>query len=64
MRWRDRTIGDIESMQGRGGGIRLLKRSKDIIVGEIVRKTESTLNVIDRASAACPLEPDCRLKGI
>lgn len=36
---------------------------EDIVVGDVVRAMESTLNVIDCAGSECPLLPACLLKG-
>jgi len=55
-------LGYIESTQGRGGGITLAMAPHDIIVGQVVRHTEATLEVIDCAANNCPLTPGCLLK--
>ena len=49
-------------MQGRGGGIALAMEPEDIVVGDVVRNMEATLDVIDCAAGNCPLLPKCLLK--
>ena len=56
------SLGYIESVQGRGGGITLAMAAGDILVGEVVRDMEVTLDVIDCAGNRCPLTSACRLK--
>ncbi|MCR9262315.1 MAG: Rrf2 family transcriptional regulator [Pseudomonadaceae bacterium] len=53
----------LESTQGRGGGIALAMAPEDILVGDVVRNMEVTLDVIDCAAGNCPLLPACLLKG-
>jgi Rrf2 family nitric oxide-sensitive transcriptional repressor len=55
------SLGFLHSIQGRGGGVSLAMAPKDIIVGEVVRKMEATLTIIDCAEANCPLLPSCLL---
>ena len=56
--------GYIETVRGRNGGIRLLKRPGDINVGEIVRRTEPDFDLVPcfAESSACAIEPACVLK--
>jgi Rrf2 family nitric oxide-sensitive transcriptional repressor len=56
--------GYLENVRGRKGGFRLAKRAEDITVGEIVRKTEDDLNLVecfDAVTNTCPLIGLCRL---
>jgi Rrf2 family nitric oxide-sensitive transcriptional repressor len=55
-------LGYIDSTQGRGGGISLAISAQSIIVGDIVRAMEPTLNIIDCEKVVCPLMPACLLK--
>lgn len=55
-------LGYIETVQGRGGGIRLGLPADEISVGDVIRVMENTLNLIDCAANACPLMPACKLK--
>ncbi|MBL6707889.1 MAG: Rrf2 family transcriptional regulator [Pseudomonadales bacterium] len=57
------SLGYLESTQGRGGGIALARVPEDIVVGDVVRNMEATLDVIDCAAGNCPLLPECLLKG-
>lgn len=59
--------GVIETTRGRGGGMRLLKAPTQIVVGEIVRRTETDFRIVecfDDRSNACLLAPTCRLKRV
>ena len=56
--------GYLENVRGRHGGFRLAKPAKDITVGEIVRKTEDDLNLVecfDAVTNICPLIGLCGL---
>jgi Rrf2 family nitric oxide-sensitive transcriptional repressor len=58
--------GLIETTRGRGGGLRLLKHPTDIRVGDVVRDTETDLNMVecfDSATDRCTLTPTCRLRA-
>ncbi len=57
------SLGYLNSVQGRGGGIALARPPRDIVVGKVVRDMEATLNVIDCAGTNCPMTPACLLKG-
>jgi len=56
------SLGYLDSIQGRGGGIELAMEPEDIVVGDVVRNMEVTLDVIDCAAGNCPLLPECLLK--
>ncbi len=58
------SLGYIESTQGRGGGISLAVMPEEIVVGDIVRAMEVTLDIIDCSGSQCPLLPACLLKGV
>jgi len=56
--------GVIESVRGRGGGIRLARDPAKIRIGEIVRATEGTGPIVECLSGdpkACRIAPVCRL---
>lgn len=58
-------VGVIQTVRGRGGGIRLARSPHDIVVGEVVRATEGRLNLVecfDDATNACPIAPTCRFR--
>jgi Rrf2 family transcriptional regulator, nitric oxide-sensitive transcriptional repressor len=59
--------GYLHNRRGRSGGIRLGKKPSEITVGEVIRKTETHMNLVecfDPASDMCKLSPTCRLKGV
>ncbi len=56
-------LGYIESIQGRGGGIRLAVDAEEIGVGDVVRAMESTLDIVNCDNGSCPLLPACLLKS-
>lgn len=58
--------GLLETTRGRGGGIRLGRDAKAIVIGEVVRATETDFRLVecfDPASDTCTLSAGCRLKG-
>ena len=58
--------GYVETIRGKGGGLRLAKRLEDITVGEIVRQTEPDMALVacfEAGGPACVIAPACRLKG-
>jgi len=57
-------LGYVESVRGRNGGVKLNARADSITVSEVVRKTENHDNVINCATANCPLHPRCSLTGV
>lgn len=57
--------GYIETIRGRGGGIRLAKDPKDINIGEVVRKTEEDFHIVEcfnPESNLCKISAECQLK--
>jgi len=59
-------MGLLETTRGRGGGLRLLKPAKDIVLGDVVRQTESDFTLVECFDAehnSCRLDGYCRLKG-
>lgn len=59
--------GLLETTRGRGGGLRLLRPAKDIVIGEVVRRTETDFHLVecfDTTRPACRLDGRCRLKGV
>lgn len=61
-------LGLVESVRGRGGGVRLACDASLINLGLVVRKTEPHFHVVEcfqsGVVARCPIEPICGLKGI
>lgn len=56
-------LGYISTTRGHGGGIALTGDAADISVGEVVRHTENTLEVINCIEPRCPIHSACQLKG-
>lgn len=57
----------VETIRGRGGGIRLARTPKDINIGSVVRQTEEGFVMVecfDRTKNSCILSPACRLKSV
>jgi len=48
----------LDTVRGRNGGIRLMRKPRDINIGQVVRDTENQLSVI-----GCPIERVCVLRG-
>jgi Rrf2 family nitric oxide-sensitive transcriptional repressor len=57
--------GYLNTVRGRGGGIRLGRPPRDINIGEVVRETEDRLDVIGclRQRGYCRIERACVLRG-
>lgn len=56
--------GYLETVRGRGGGFRLARDAKDIIVGDVVRMTEGPLDIVECFNPdtnTCPLMGICIL---
>ena len=60
--------GYVETVRGKGGGLKLAKPPQDISVGDVVRSTEETLYVVeciaDDYAGECRLNSACRLKSL
>ena len=59
--------GWVESVRGRGGGLRLACEPSQINVGAVVRVTEPHLNLVecfDQRTNTCPIDPACGLKKV
>lgn len=60
-------IGMVETIRGRGGGLRLGVRPEAVRLGDVVRATEEDFRLVecfDSETNTCLLAPVCRLKGI
>jgi Rrf2 family nitric oxide-sensitive transcriptional repressor len=61
------TLDYIETIRGKGGGMRLAAPPDRIIVGKVVRDTEENLNIVecfDPGNQSCPLLPSCTLQAV
>lgn len=61
-------LGFVESVRGRGGGLRLGRRAEDIRIGDVVRATEQDLDIVEcfsspAAPGGCRLASGCVLKS-
>lgn len=54
--------GFVETVRGRGGGIRLARLASQIGVGEVVRRTEEGFELAN--CSGCALSPACGLTGV
>jgi len=60
------SLGLLETTRGRGGGLRLLRPAHQIVLGEVIRQTETDFNLVecfDNDHNTCRLNGHCRLKG-
>ena len=57
--------GYLDTVRGRGGGIRLRRQPRDINIGQVVRDTEDQLDVIGclEHKGYCAIERVCVLRG-
>ncbi|GED20437.1 RrF2 family transcriptional regulator [Kurthia gibsonii] len=59
-------MGYIETIRGRGGGIRLAMQPEEINIGKLVLQTEEDFYLVDcfnPESVGCVISPVCNLKG-
>jgi Rrf2 family nitric oxide-sensitive transcriptional repressor len=58
--------GYLETVRGKNGGLRLARPAGEIVLGEVVRRTEPDLALVpcfDPVNAPCAITPACRLRG-
>ncbi len=58
--------GYVETVRGKGGGLRLARRPQDIVLGEVVRRTEPDMALVPCFApddASCAIFPSCALRG-
>jgi Rrf2 family nitric oxide-sensitive transcriptional repressor len=61
------THGFVETLRGRGGGVRLARPAEEINLGAVLRATESGPLLTQCGATgtdACPLTPACRFRNI
>lgn len=59
--------GVVESVRGKGGGIRLARSPEEIRIGAIVRASEGPAPIVECLAdepSACRIVPACRLAGV
>lgn len=54
----------ISTIRGKGGGIQLNRDIDTIFIGDVVRKMEANLEIVNCEKPVCPIIPICQLKGI
>ena len=60
-------LGFLETLRGRGGGIRLQHAPDQLSVGQVFRAVEGNLPLAEcftQDVASCPIQSCCRLKGV
>ena len=59
-------LGYITTVRGRGGGLMLSRDAAEINIGDVVRNTEGSFNLVecfDKEINTCPISQMCVLKG-
>ena len=58
--------GYLETVRGKGGGIRLGRTPEDIVLGQVIRHTEGLIELVECFSGEshCRIQPACRLRAI
>ena len=58
--------GYIETVRGKGGGIRLARQPQEIVLGDLIRQTESDMAMVEclAGNSACRIQAACRLQHI
>lgn len=59
--------GVVETIRGKGGGIRLARPAEEIRLGQIIRAAEGAAPIVEclgEEQSACCIAPTCRLSGI
>jgi len=62
-----RHLGYLDTTRGRDGGFALARQAAGIRIGEVVRRTEGSMALVEcfnRDTNTCPLSPACGLKGV
>lgn len=60
------TAGDVVTVRGQHGGLRLARPANEINLGAVVRRTEADFAVVPclGCDADCTIKPDCVLAGV
>ncbi len=59
-------LGYVEGVRGRQGGLRLAMEPDEIVIGEVIRKTEPHLDIVECFSPStntCPIRGACELEN-
>lgn len=59
-------VGFVEGVRGKGGGLRLARVPREIVVGAVVREMEPGMDLVECFGSGCQciLDPSCKLKVI
>ena len=57
-------LGYVETIRGKGGGIRLARPASKISLREIVEAMEEKLEPVNCSKPSCPIVASCQLKGV
>jgi Rrf2 family nitric oxide-sensitive transcriptional repressor len=57
-------LGYLESLRGKGGGIRLARTPAQVRLGQLVRATEPPQPLVDCHNPPCPIAGNCGLVGV
>ena len=61
------SLGYVETLRGKSGGVRLAQPPNQIVIGRVVRHVESDLGVVAClrvGESACVIEPACRMRSM
>ena len=61
------TLGFVKTVRGKSGGVRLAHKPEDIVIGDVVKKTEPHMDIqecFNKETNTCPMIDDCRLMGV
>lgn len=58
------TSGYVTTTRGKGGGMVLARDPHEIGIGEVVRFTETNLELVECLHPYCPIVAGCRLRGV
>ena len=60
------TLGYIQTIRGKGGGMRLAREPKTIILGKVIRDTEKDFALAEcfNEHSACRIQSDCALQTV
>jgi Rrf2 family nitric oxide-sensitive transcriptional repressor len=59
--------GHVETVRGKGGGMRLARAPEQINLGDVVRGAEEDLAIVEcfqQGNYECPIGPACNLRGV
>jgi len=56
--------GFIKTFRGKGGGMQLARDAGSIVVGDVVRRMEGNLEIVNCTGPRCAILPGCLLKGV